>query len=311
MKRVRELLALASAWLCLAAAADGPVSIPPLTAADVVAVVGGTQTAAAADGGYLETLLAFRSADGAPRFRDLSWEGDTVFMRPRQVNFPGLTQQLKVAGATLVLLQFGQMESLAGLSGRSDFSMAYGTLVKEVRAVVPRVVLLTPPPFAVDGPLDPATVTARNRDLAAYVEVIRQWGQREQIPVVDVFAALLPQAGTPGLTVDGVQLSERGQKQMARSVAAGWGPVLDPDWTVLEPVRQAVVARNQLWFRYWRPTNWAFLAGDRTEQPSSRDHRDRNIRWFPKEMEEYVPLIHAADARISQQVRTAQPEAAR
>lgn len=311
MKRVRELLALASAWLCLAAAADGPAPIPPLSAADVVALVGGTQLAAAADGGHLETLLAFRSADGAPRFRDLSWEGDTVFARPRQVNFPTLTQQLKVAGATVVLLQFGQMESLAGVAGRPDFETAAASRVKDVRSVVPRVVLVTPPPFAVGGPLDAAVVTARNRDLAAYVEVIRQLGQREQIPVVDVFAALVPSAGIPGLTVDGVQLSERGQRQMAQSVASGWGAGSSPDWSALEPVRQAVVAKNQLWFRYWRPTNWAFLAGDRTEQPSSRDHRDRNIRWFPKEMEEYVPLIHTADDRISQQVRQVQQEAAR
>jgi hypothetical protein len=311
MKRVRELLALASAWLCLAAAADGPAPIPPLSAADVVALVGGTQLAAAADGGYLETLLAFRSADGAPRFRDLSWEGDTVFARPRQVNFPTLTHQLKVAGATVVLLQFGQMESLAGVAGRPDFETAAASRVKEVRSVVPRVVLVTPPPFAVGGPLDAVAVTARNRDLAVYVEAIRQLGQREQIPVVDVFAALVPSAGTPGLTVDGVQLSDRGQRQMAQSVASGWGAVSSPDWPALEPVRQAVVAKNQLWFRYWRPTNWAFLAGDRTEQPSSRDHRDRTIRWFPKEMEEYVPLIHAADDRISQQVRQVQQEAAR
>ncbi len=309
MKRVRQFLTLASAWLCLAAVADGPV--PILTAADVVALAGGTQMAAAAQGGYLETLLAFRSTDGAPKFRDLSWEGDTVFARPRQVNFPGLTQQLKVAGATVVLLQFGQMESLAGMAGRPDFETAYASRLKEVRPVVPRVVLLTPPPFAVGGPLDAGAVNVRNRDLAAYVEIIRQLGQREQIPVVDVFAALLPSAGKPGLTMDGVQLSERGQRQMAQSVAAGWGAVSSPDWAALEPVRQAVVAKNQLWFRYWRPTNWAFLAGDRTEQPSSRDHRDRNIRWFPKEMEEYVPMVQAADDRISQQVAHVNREAAR
>ncbi|HMO66627.1 MAG TPA: hypothetical protein PKE47_15630, partial [Verrucomicrobiota bacterium] len=62
--------------------------------------------------------------------------------------------------------------------------------------------------------------------------------------------------------------------------------------------RQAVIAKNRLWHGYWRPANWAFLWGDRTEQPSSRDHRDRSVRWFPAEMEEFVPLIREAEARI-------------
>ena len=65
-----------------------------------------------------------------------------------------------------------------------------------------------------------------------------------------------------------------------------------------EPVRVAVAEKNTLWFRYTRPTNWAFLAGDRTEQPSSRDHRDLKVRWFPSELEQFVPLIAEAEHRI-------------
>jgi hypothetical protein len=45
--------------------------------------------------------------------------------------------------------------------------------------------------------------------------------------------------------------------------------------------------------------NWAFLHGDRTEQPSSRDHRDPKVRWFPAEMEKFLELIDAEEARIS------------
>ena len=39
------------------------------------------------------------------------------------------------------------------------------------------------------------------------------------------------------------------------------------------------------------------MAGDRTEQLSSRDHRDPKIRWFPAEMEQFVPLLQAADQK--------------
>ena len=67
-----------------------------------------------------------------------------------------------------------------------------------------------------------------------------------------------------------------------------------------ERLRQVVVAKNRLWFDYWRPQNWAFLGGDRTEQPSSRDHRDPHIRWFPAEMEKFVPLIEAKEREMAE-----------
>jgi hypothetical protein len=59
-----------------------------------------------------------------------------------------------------------------------------------------------------------------------------------------------------------------------------------------------IIAKNKLWFDYWRPQNWAFLAGDRINQPSSRDWRDPSIRWFPPEREAFLPLIEAREMEI-------------
>ena len=67
-----------------------------------------------------------------------------------------------------------------------------------------------------------------------------------------------------------------------------------------ERLRQVIQAKNRLWFDYWRPMNWAFLHGDRTEQPSSRDHRDPKIRWFPDEMKRFLPLINQLEDEITQ-----------
>ena len=61
---------------------------------------------------------------------------------------------------------------------------------------------------------------------------------------------------------------------------------------------QLIVAKNRLWFNYWRVQNWAFLAGDRTNQPSSRDHLDPSKRWFPAEREEFLPLIEVKEKEI-------------
>ena len=68
----------------------------------------------------------------------------------------------------------------------------------------------------------------------------------------------------------------------------------------IESIRKAIISKNELWYRYWRPTNWAFLYGNRQTQPSSRDHKDQEHRWFPGEISTIIPLIEEAELHINQ-----------
>lgn len=274
----------------------------------VVALVGGSQMVAASDAGYLETYYALREKGKGPKFRNLSWEGDTVFARPRPLNYPGLNQQLKSIGATAVLMQFGQMESLAGEAGVEEFENTYEALIQDVRKVVPQVVLLTPTPFSEGGPLDVAAAEARNRNLRLYINAVERIGTRQDLRVIHAVGHDREKPG-PWQTQDGVQLTPDSQRRLAALIArfdladrrdSGVAQyTVEPGGKDVEALREAVIAKNKIWFRYSRPTNWAFLAGDRTDQASSRDHRDRSIRWFPQEMEEFVPLLQAADVEIA------------
>lgn len=275
----------------------------------VIALVGGSPLVAADQAGHLETLLVLRDPSHRRTVRSFAWEGDTVFSRPRPLNFPSLDQQLVQQRVGMALIQFGQMESLAGPESLADFREAYARIVTGIQRTVPRVILLTPTPFGSAGPIDAATARDRNQVLALYAQAILDVGRLLHVPTIDLFGALGGAESRPfDATVDGVQLTTEGHREVARIVSRRdldrFGETLpllpDAAWdtAAVERVREAVVRKNQLWFRYWRPTNWAFLAGDRTDQASSRDHRDRSIRWFPKEMEEFVPLIDSADAEI-------------
>ena len=51
------------------------------------------------------------------------------------------------------------------------------------------------------------------------------------------------------------------------------------------------------WFDFWRPMNWAFLEGDRDEQPFSRDPRDNRVRGLAIEMQDFLPLIRRLEER--------------
>lgn len=63
---------------------------------------------------FLQMRLHAAPGTAPLRLRTLAWEGDTVFEQWRDVNFPGIAQQLEQVGASAVLVQFGQMESLGG-----------------------------------------------------------------------------------------------------------------------------------------------------------------------------------------------------
>ena len=282
---------------------------------DVVAFVGGADTETSQHTGHLETLLTATYRGFQVRFRNFGWEGDTVHAQPRDVGFPPLNEHLRRAGVSVIVLQFGRTEAMSGRSGSSVFVSDYQTLLDACTQQTPRLVLVTPPPFEKGGALLP-DLSLRNPDLAEYADAIRSIARQRNLPLVDVFADLGGATHRePRLTDNGLQLTTRGHAFVARAFAQqlGFGELAEragaPDengvWpnAAFERLRQAVVAKNRLWFNYWRPQNWAFLGGDRTEQPSSRDHRNPNIRWFPKEMEESVPLIEAKGREIAELAR--------
>ena len=251
---------------------------------DTIAWLGGTRVVAAQRDGQTETLIAVTHPDWNLRWRSLAWEGDTVLSRPRELNFPLLPQELRAAGTTVVLFQFGEMESLDGQAGLSGFTAAYARLLGDVGTIIPRRILVSPVP-TLEGP--PETSAVRSANLSAYAKAVRLLGSQMGIPVIDLYSQESAAVDLAhGLCPSPIRTRAPFDLQ---------GRFLLPQ---VEEVRQAVIARNRLWFDYSRPMNWAFLAGDRTDQASSRDHRDRNMRWFPSEMERFVPLIAEADQRI-------------
>jgi predicted neuraminidase len=292
------------AWVTNSAAPSrAETSAFPLPEGDVVAFVGGADVAAAQHTGHLEALLAAKYP--RVKFRNFGWEGDTVYKQERDFNFPPLREHLKSAGATVIVMQFGRIESMSGRDRQDAFQSAYGEMIDQFAAITPRIILVTPPPF---GKGDVVDLSRRNETLAEYCTAIRALAESKHLEIVDLEKQL--QSNHEPLTSDGLQLTPRGQAIVAAAFAREIGAsdvadragVADKNgvWPnpAFEQLRGEVRAKNRLWFDYWRPQNWAFLGGDRTEQPSSRDYRDPKIRWFPEEMKRFTSLISDAETRI-------------
>jgi predicted neuraminidase len=274
----------------------------PLQSDDVVAFVGGADVAAAQHTGHLEALLAAKFPNA--KFRNFGWEGDTVYKQQRDFNFPPLKEHLKNANATVIICQFGRIESMSGASDIANFEAAYSNLLNEFATITPRIVLVTPPPLEKGSVRD---LTDQNVSLDQYSGAIQNLAQARHFQMIDLAKQL---DRNQSITSDGLQITLQGHAILATAFAREIGAsdlaehagLADKNgaWgnPAFEQLRQEVRAKNRLWFDYWRPQNWAFLGGDRTEQPSSRDHRDPKIRWFPEEMKQFTSLIANAETRI-------------
>jgi hypothetical protein len=272
---------------------------------DVIALVGGEDMVVASEYGYVELLLIRALPDYRLRFRNLAWEGDTVFEQRRDLNFPTWEEQLDKIGATVVIAQFGQMESLAGKEKLPEFRAAYGKLLDRFSGGGKRRLLIFAP-----TPARPALTASISPEFVEdYSIACSQLAIEKGLDLLGMATA--PIKGIPRdfaserlFTRDGIHSTEYNHYLSALGLVS-WLQIYPKgsagvtyEESKLIPLRQLIIAKNRLWFDYWRPQNWAFLAGDRTAQPSSRDHLDPSKRWFPPEREAFLPLIEAKEKEI-------------
>jgi putative heme-binding domain-containing protein len=289
---------------------------------DTVALTGGSNMERTRFNGFLQTHLITSQPEGKIRVRNFGWEGDTVFEQWRDGgNYENLDakrregeirmreqsgssswrqqrdwrEQLTDAGATVVIAQFGQMESLNGLKKLPAFLAAYEKLIAEFADGGRRVVLVAPIPFEKSQTLPLARdLSALNGDLSAYTSGIRDLAKELGLLFIEVTK---PGENRGALTENGYQLTEDGHRFIARRIAEGLGIAPKPEKET-KKVRQEILQAERLWFDYWRPMNWAFLNGDRTTQPYSKDWKDGSKRIFPEEMKDFEPLLKQADENV-------------
>jgi hypothetical protein len=274
---------------------------------DVVTFTGGEDARVGQELGYLETLLSLAAAGRRVHVRSMAWEGDTVYEQPRPLNFGSWTDQFRRSGTSVIVAQFGQVEALEGKSGVGRFGAAYESLLSQFSQSTRRIILVSPAPFGTGAGPD---LRAKNDDLQLYVDVIRKIAEKNGYLFIDLSTRAM---SGEGLSRDGLHLSAAGHWAAARESARqleipGLSDLDAPDAggpfrrESLENLRSAIRAKNRLWSQSWRPANWAFLNGDRIDQPSSRDHLDRRIRWFPVEIQSLPALVRREEHRIEELV---------
>lgn len=262
-------LCLITSFLCWEVIACLPVPASELSFQlepdEVVAFVGGTNIVNMQKAGYLESMLVAAYPDANLRFRDFAWEGDTVEQqgtvseRWRKGKFGNLSQQLLDHGVTTVFVQFGQCEALKEVERIPSFIEAYDRLLSTCKQSGRQVVVISPIPYqATTGPLPDLTI--RNVTLQQYVFAIERLADDRDCLFVSLYDELIADP-IPHLTTNGLHVRPEAQKRVADVIARRLG-VPPGDAARTSNLREAVVAKHQLWMSYWRPANWKCLYGD-------------------------------------------------
>ena len=273
---------------------------------EVVVFVGQENLVREQKAGELEAQLAMAFAAQRPRFRPMAWEADTVYAQWRDLNFGPWVRQLETAGATLVVAQFGQMEALDGVKRLPEFTAAYHRLLDQFAGRTRRLVLISPMPFEKPAASHAPDLTLRNGDVAAYAHAVRDIARQRGAVFVDLFAPIALRKSGQRLTEDGVHLTSEGLREVALLAATQLGA--EPKLSAgLDPLRDAIVQKNQLWFDSWRPANWSFVYGDRVNQLFGKAGGTEPS--LKEAFERHRPLVLAADARIQALARGEKPAA--
>ncbi len=260
--------------------------------------------------GIIETALTIAHPDARLEFRNLGWNGDTVWAESRGVfdspaeGYRRMLTLVRELEPSVIVVAYGRNESYAGPDGLAAFHDQLTTLCNDVAQPAPakgeaaetspppRLVLVTPLPFLKADTCPDAE--HRNRMLADYAAAIREVAAARNAPLIDLFAAF-PRANDNGLlSRDGIQLTPTGYEAAAGiMVAATEGSLASENFAEFEPVRQLVAEKNELFFHRWRPANETYLFLFR------RHEQGNNAVEIPQ----FDPLIAEAEGRIRDAVK--------
>lgn len=274
---------------------------------ETIAWIGGTEIADLDRYGFLEAGIQLAWPDLGLRWRNLAWQGDTVYRQARPLYFytkagdpqPGsIPDHRERTEPGIVFIAFGKMESLEGAERLPDFVAAYAKLIDELLPLTQRLVLVEPTPFFASGPAQELE-EERNRVLENYSEAIRSLAREKSLMFLSTGSA----EWNAGHSDNGVHLNASGHQVFADTMIDMLGRErLEKPSPALH---DAIARKNLLWQQYYRPTNWAFLFGDRQHVPASRDVEKREERWFVREIDALPALIAEAEADIQRYAKEA------
>jgi len=210
-----------------------------------------------------------------------------------------LVKQLEDAKPTVVFVGYGMASSFDGEAGLPKFKADYNRLLDTIEKISPgvRFVLLGPArhqwlPAPFPNP------TSHNLQINAYTEVIREISAARRAHFVSLFDAFKEQPAAAEQSFrwsdNGLHLTSKGYQDVAVQVQSQLGLAYTQKglaWLTdkqTEPLRAAILKKNEWFFHRSRPANMAYIFGFRKREQGN------NAVEIPK----FDELIAAEEKKI-------------
>ncbi|QDU95515.1 Membrane bound L-sorbosone dehydrogenase [Lignipirellula cremea] len=300
--------------LAIPPAFAGPPTSLELQQGDTICLVGNTLAEREQYFGYVEARWHARFPQMQLSVRNMGWSADELDLRPRSKDFGTNDEQLRQAGADVVLAFFGFNESFQGPDGVAAFQADLAAYLKHLRSqkyngeTAPRIALVSPIPFENLGVANLPDGAAVNENLKLYTAAMAETAAAENVPFVDLFTPVLAKLKTPKTlaprairnaidlgdghwTFNGVHLTDNGYRQLAPILDEGLFGAWPAGATApSEDLLAAVQEKDFQWFHKFRAVNGFYIYGGR-KNPFG-------VRSFPQEMEKLVEMTALRDRRI-------------
>ncbi|MDP6849540.1 MAG: GDSL-type esterase/lipase family protein, partial [Planctomycetota bacterium] len=234
--------------------------------------------------GWLEAILQTETIGLNLTIRNHGFAGDRIDYRPRNKDFLGPDDYLKLSGATVIFAMFGYNESFD--EDPLAFKNAISNWIQHTQSQnysgkgPPRILLISPTahqnlenPNFPDGSLN-------NPRLAAIAAAMEDVAREDGVEFIDLFTPTLHQysMSKDAFTINGIHLNSQGNKLVAGIIADKlFGEKKDRLKTNLETLRSAVLDKNWHWHNRYRATDGNDIWGSRADLKFTDNQSNRDV----------------------------------
>ncbi|CAN5909719.1 hypothetical protein BH11VER1_BH11VER1_09710 [soil metagenome] len=237
---------------------------------DVVAILGNGLPDRMQHDGWMETLLQSALPEQQVRFRNMSISGDRPNSYPRSPGQISMTAYLQLVKPDVVFGFFGYNESYENTPTKHQEQLV--EFVKKTRGTkpngktFPRIVLFSPIAHENTHNVNVPDGVAHNAQLEAYTKATEAAAKEAGVAFVDLFhpsIELFKAAKTP-LTINGVHLTEEGDRQLAEVIAKGLLGKPVSASPSMDSLREAVVDKSTHWYHRYHASDGNDVWGSRS-----------------------------------------------
>lgn len=219
--------------------------------------------------GHLETALTLATAGKNIRVRNLGWSGDTPrcesrsYFGPPAEGFDRLRKQLAEIKPTTVIACYGAVDAFNGEGGIASFIKSYQALVQMIQSSCGAKVVLMSPPAVVEDPKRFPVLVRHNDQRERFSNSIREFAVSQSLVYADLFGYMKGQTLT---SINGVTFTDEDYEKIAPFFIQSLGLSSKVTSQQHPSLRDAILAKNLLFFQRWRPQNEIYLFGSRKHE---------------------------------------------